>query len=323
MRNAALESLRLLAVADTITPLLDLAAKSKSDTEREPVLKALYAVCEASPDKVATARRVVEAIGKFPVAERAQVLPLLAELGTADALEAARGASRDSNPELVKKAVHVLAQWPNAEPAPYLLEMARSNNDPTVRALAFRGAVEVAGQESDPGKRLAFLKEAMRTARQPAEKKQVLGQVSQVPSTEALDFVIPQLSDPALAGEAAVATVTIAEKLAPSNAKLADEAAIKVLALVKEGDVAKRAWALRIKPNSAASFIRDWVVCGPYRQGGSRRGSAVQHRIRSGKAGRKGGVEIGPARGPCKSPGDVSRPGQLCCLSPHRSYRSI
>jgi hypothetical protein len=109
----------------------------------------------------------------------------------------------------------------------------------------------------------------MRTARQPAEKKQVLGQVSQVPSTEALDFVIPQLSDPALADDAAVATVSIAEKLAPANARLADEAAIKVLALVKEGEVAKRAWAMRIKPQSAASFIRDWVACGPYRQGGS------------------------------------------------------
>jgi hypothetical protein len=41
-----------------------------------------------------------------------------------------------------------------------------------------------------------------------------------------------------------------------------------VLAQVKEGDVVRRAWALRLKPSSGASFIRNWMVCGPYRQDG-------------------------------------------------------
>ncbi len=275
VRNAALDSLRLLAVADTLAPLLDLAARSNLDADREPVLRALYAVCEASPDKVAAARRVVDAIGRFPVAERAQALPLLAELGTPDALNAAQEAARDNNLELVKKAVSVLAQWPNSEPAPFLLEMARSHNDPVVRTLALRGAVEVAGHQADAGKRMAFLQQAMNAAKQPAEKKQVLGQVGQVPSTAALDFVMLHMADPALADEAAVAAVSIAEKLAPSNARLADEAATKVLARIKEGDVAKRAWALRIKSNSIASFIQDWVVCGPYRQAGVTGAKAV------------------------------------------------
>lgn len=269
VRLAALESLRRLAVPDTIAALLDLAAKSKIDAQREPVLKALYAVCQASPEKERTARSVIDSMQRFPVAERRQVLPLLAELGTADALAAALAATRDADSELAKEAIRVLAQWPNASPATPLLDLARGGADATLKTLALRSAVEVAGQEADGARRLALLQQAMTAAQRPEEKKQVLGQAGQLPTQEALELVLGHLADAAFVHEAALAAVSIAEKLASKNPKLADEAAAKVLAQVKEGDVAKRAWALRIKPSSAASFIRDWVVAGPYRQAGA------------------------------------------------------
>jgi HEAT repeat protein len=269
VRLAALESLRRLALPDTIAPLLDLAAKSKSDARREPVLKALDAVCQASPNKDQTARSVIEAMGHFPAAERRQVLPLLAELGTPDALSAAVAATRDNDLELVKEAVRVLAQWPNAAPATLLLELARASTDSTVQTLALRGGIEVAGQEPDLPRRLAMLQDAMATARRSDEKKQVLGQIGQIPSAEALQVVLKDLANPDLVNEAGLAAVSIAEKLAAANPKLADEVAVKVLAQCKAADIVKRAWALRIKPSSGASFIRDWLVCGPYRQAGA------------------------------------------------------
>jgi HEAT repeat protein len=269
VRLAALESLRRLALPETITPLLDLAARSKSETGREPVFKALDAVCQASPNKDQTARSVIEAMNRFPAAERRQVLPLLAELATADALSAAVAATRDKDLELVKEAVRVLAQWPNAAPAKVLLDLARSSPDPTVHTLALRGGVEVAGQEPDLPKRLAVLQEAMTTAQRADERKQVLGQIGQIPTAEALQVVLKDLSNPDLVNEAGLAAVTIAEKLATTNPKLADEAAIKVLAQCKAADIVKRAWALRIKPSTGASYIRDWLVCGPYRQAGA------------------------------------------------------
>ena len=269
VRLAALESLSRLAVADTIAPLLELAAKSQSDAQRDPVLKALYAVCEASPNKDQTARSVIEAINRVPTAERRRLLPLLGELGTADALTAAQAATRDQDPALVKGAVQVLAQWPNAAPAPQLLELARSSADPTLQTLALRGCIEVASQEPDPSKRLAILQQALAAAKRPEEKKQALGQIGQVPAPEALEIVLKDLADPGLANEAGLAAVSIAEKLAPANPKLADEVAVKVLAQCKSTDIVKRAWALRIKPSSGASFIRDWLVSGPYRQAGA------------------------------------------------------
>jgi HEAT repeat protein len=269
VRLAALASLQRLAVADTLAPLLELAAKASSDAALGPVLKALFAVCQASPDQEATTRRVVESIGKFPATERRRVLPLLGELGTSDALAAAQTATRDLDPDLAKAAVRVLAQWPNSAPASFLLELAGTSADATMRVLALRGCIGVAGQEPDLSKRLAMLQQASAAAKNADEKKQVLGQLGQVPTPEALDVVLTDLSDPGLVNEAAHAAVNIAEKLVSSDPALADEVAAKVLAKVKDGNLAERAQALRITPGSGASFIRDWVVCGPYRQSGA------------------------------------------------------
>jgi hypothetical protein len=74
------------------------------------------------------------------------------------------------------------------------------------------------------------------------------------------------LENPGLANEAALAAVSIAEKLAPANPQLGNDVAVKILAVNNEPDIAKRAWAMRFKPQGAGSFIQNWLICGPYRQ---------------------------------------------------------
>ena len=238
------------------------------------MLKALYAVCQASPDKEQTARQVVESMGRFPAAERRQVLPLLAELATPAALNAALEASRDQDAELVKESVRVLSQWPNAAPASRLLELARASGDAILQTLALRGSIEVAGQEPEPAKRLALLKQAMAAAKQTDEKKQALGQIGQIPSPEALQIVLADLADPSLVNEAGLAAVSIAEKLAGTNPKLAGEVAAKVLAQCKTAEIVKRAWVLRGQKVNAP-FLQDWLAAGPYSKAGANDALAV------------------------------------------------
>jgi hypothetical protein len=115
---------------------------------------------------------------------------------------------------------------------------------------------------------LGLLEQCLASATRLDEKKQALGQIGQVPTPEALNVALKKLSEPGLRDEASIAALGIAEKIAPNNQALADEAATKVLAEVKEGDIARRAWALKRKPNGGGRFIRDWLVCGPYRQQG-------------------------------------------------------
>lgn len=268
VRLAALGSLERLALPDTLSPLLDLAAGTRSDDRLAPVLKALYAVCQSSPDKNQTTRQVVETLGRVPAPDRGRLLPLLAELGTPAALAAATQAARDQDPGLARQAVRVLGQWPDASPAPRLVDLARSTSDATLHALALRGSIDVLGHEPDPAKRLAGLEPILGVARRPDEKRQALAQLAQIPTPQALAVVLPLLADADLVNEAALAAITIAEKLAATNHPLADDAARQVLAHCQAPDTVRRAWALRQVPVAPGPFIRDWVVCGPYRQAG-------------------------------------------------------
>jgi HEAT repeat protein len=267
VRLAALESLRKIAVADTLVPLLRIAAKTKSDAGCEPVVKALEAVCRASRDKDQATRSVLETLGSCQAAERRRLLPLLAELGTPAALEAAQAAAGDSDPEVAKEAVRVLSHWPNAAPARRLLELARTSANSTFQILALRGCIEVVAQEPDATQRFGILQQARTAAKRPDEKKQALGQIGQIPTPEALQVVLADLADPDLADEAGLAAVTIAEKLQSANPKLASETGTKLLAQFKNPNIVKRAWALRGKPATGA-FIQDWLVCGPFTKPG-------------------------------------------------------
>jgi HEAT repeat protein len=268
VRQAALESLRKIAEPTTAAPLVGLAAQCKSETDCEPVLNALYAVCQASSDKEKTAAAVLEAMKPLGPAERRLVLPVLADLATPAALEAVVAVSREQNRESQEQAVRVLAQWPNAEPATRLLELAGTSTEPVLQVLALRGCIDVAGQEPDYAKRLAWLQKAMAVATRPDEKKQVLGQLGQVPTTEALQAALGCLTDAELVNEAGLASVAIAEKVAGTNPKMAHEAAARVLAECRSPEIVKRAWALRGKPADNAPFIRDWLVSGPYSEPG-------------------------------------------------------
>jgi hypothetical protein len=228
-----------------------------------------------NPDKDQTSRLVITALNCLPAAERSFLLPLLAEIATADALNEAQKASHDNDEQLAREAIRTLTQWPDAAPAKHLFEIARTHTDRSLRTLALRGGITVAGRESNPSTRLVLLREALSLPGRAEEKKLVLSQVSQIPSTDALDLALQYLDDPELINEAGLAALTIAESLTKDNPQLADEVARQVLENSKTPAILKRAWALRAKPAVGGPFIRNWLVCGPYSKKGVTGASAV------------------------------------------------
>jgi HEAT repeat protein len=268
IRLAALESLRRLAVADTLLPLLDLIVTSKSDSDRNAALKALVAVCQSSPDKEQTSSRVIEAVNRMPASERRYALPLLLELASPTALTEMLKSAQDSDTQLVRESIRLLTQWPNAAPAEKLFEITRTNSDPSLRTLALRGGITVAGREPDPSSRLALIQQGLSLAVRTEEKKLALSQLGRIPQSEALEMSLQYLEDPDLVNEAGFAAVSIAESLADTNPQLANKVSAEVLTHSKLPAIVKRAWALRLKPAAGGSFIRDWLVCGPYRRKG-------------------------------------------------------
>ena len=268
VRLAALESLRRLAVTDTLLPLLDLVVTPKSASDRDAVLKALAAVCQTSPDKDNTSRQVIAAMNRLPASERRYVLPVLLELATPEALTEMLKSTQQSDTQLVRQSIRLLTQWPNATPAEHLFEITRTNSDPSLRTLALRGAITVAGREPDPSARLALIRQALSLTNRVEEKKLALSQLGRIPLAEALDISLQYLNDPQLVNEAGLAAISIAEPLSKTNPQLANKVATEVLKYCKMPAIVKRAWALRIKPAAGGPFIRDWLVCGPYRQKG-------------------------------------------------------
>ena len=268
VRLAALESLRRLAVGDALLPLLDLVITSKSASDRNAVLKALVAVCQASPDKEQTSRQVITAMNRLPVSERRYVLPLLLELATDVALTEMLKSAQSSDAQLVRESIRLLTQWPNAAPAEKLFQITRANSDPSLCTLALRGAITVAGREPDSSARLVLIRQALSLATRTEEKKMALSQLGRIPLRESLEMSLQYLDDPELVNEAGFAAISIAESLADANPQLANKVATEVLAHCKMPTIVKRAWALRVKPAAGGPFIRDWLVCGPYRQKG-------------------------------------------------------
>jgi HEAT repeat protein len=268
IRLAALESLRRLAVTDTLLPLLDLAVTPKSASDRDAILKALVAVCQTSPDKDNTSRQVIAAMNRLPASERRYVLPVLLELATDEALNEMLKSTQQSDTQLVRESIRLLTQWPNAAPAENLFAITRTNSDPSLRTLALRGAITVAGREPDPSARLGLIRQALSLSNLVEGKKLALSQLGRIPLAEALEMSLRYLDDPQLVNEAGLAAVSIAESLAKTNPQLADKVSTEVLKHCKMPAIVKRAWALRVKPAAGGPFIRDWLVCGPYRKTG-------------------------------------------------------
>jgi len=269
VRLAALNALRGVGRPETLLPLLDLAVTAPSTADRSAALKALFALCQVHPDKAQAGRQILAALRDLPAAERGHVLPLLGELATPEALVELRDAAQDADATLVRESIRVMTQWPNAAPVPCLLDLARTHKDTAIRILALRGAITVAGREAEPTQRLAFLQKAIKLAQRDEEKRLALSQLAQIAQAQALDIALSYLQEPALSNEAGLAALGIAESLAKADPKLGDEMARKVLEHAQTPAIVKRAWALRVRPAARGPFIRDWLVCGPYRQAGA------------------------------------------------------
>ena len=266
-RLAAIESLGKLALPSTVPFLLNLALKTAPGGDIEPILQALGMVCRNGQSHEKAARLILDRVGKSSPQDRVRLLPLMAELGSPEALQATLVAAREKNPQIVKEAVRVLTQWPNASAATALLELADTASDSTLQVLALRGAIDGLSQETDPEARLAKLQRAMALAKRPEEKRQALGQIGQIPTLKTLEIMKQSMVDPTLVNEAALGALGIAEKLAKDHPQIVASVANEVLAHSQSPELIKRAWTLRGKP--PGPFVTSWLAAGPFTESGA------------------------------------------------------
>ncbi|MCX7007070.1 MAG: HEAT repeat domain-containing protein [Kiritimatiellaeota bacterium] len=180
-----------------------------------------------------------------PAAPKLALLNILRSLGGPRALVAVRIAATDANAEIKDTALRALCDWPTAEALPDLAQLAQSSPNPTVKILALRGYLRLAGQQAGPAaQQLVLLKDALTMAGRSEEKKLVLAALGSIHNADALALVSSQLGSADLKEEASLAAVTIAEKLPPPRPALVAEVMEQVLKATANEQLARRAKAV-------------------------------------------------------------------------------
>jgi len=160
------------------------------------------------------------------------LLRVLARIGGPKALETVLAALNDSDGQISDEAVRLLSEWTTLDAISPLLTLA-SSTDLSRQVLGLRGYIRLAGIEPSAEIKKEMLTTAIGLARRPDEMKLVLGAWATLPTQQSLDILRPNLDDPAVQNEAALAIIAVASELGKQNEN-AKPRAIEALKAVLE-----------------------------------------------------------------------------------------
>lgn len=245
VRTEAIKALGVFAGQPALKPLLELLVKADS-RDIPQITESLASIRDRVENADVVASAISEVMPSVGTPARCELLRVLGPCGGDTALGELRKALASGDSKITEAALHALADWPDAKPAPALLKVAGETKKLLHKVLALRAYVRMVGlpTERPVGKTLKMYKDAMQIAERPNEKKLVLGGIGDVSDVRALQMVEPCLSDEALQVEAAVATIKIAKAIAEKNPDAAARALRKVLDTPVNKDQRKEAEAV-------------------------------------------------------------------------------
>jgi HEAT repeat protein len=212
------------------------ALLSKLNSPLEPAVRAEAEIAAAAAlAKIGSAsRRSALVRAAFAQANtddsRISLLNLLPGCADADALALAKASLETSNPKIRAAALSVLGDWPDLAAWNTLAQLYRNPQDEPSRAIALRGLVRLAGESNahSDSELLGRYTLLLAGARGDADLKLILGALSGVARPEALELVLPLLSNSAVRPEAVVAVRKIAESIKAQNPEAANAALQRV-----------------------------------------------------------------------------------------------
>ncbi|NLF73495.1 MAG: hypothetical protein GX575_31035 [Candidatus Anammoximicrobium sp.] len=242
VRLAAIKTLGRLAGLKEFALLCDRLLAASSPSETAAVQEALRVACLRMPDPDACVGTMLQAMPKAPIASRCFLVELLGAVGGDRALKAVSSAAQESNEELQDAATAALGKWTSADAAPELLKLAQTLPAEKFRTRALRGYLRIAQQMVlPPEQKLKMCQAAFQAARRDEERRLVLNVLGGLPTAEAMSLVVPNLSRPALAPQAAAAALAIGEKIMHTEPRTVADAMRQVLKSGVSGDQAKQA----------------------------------------------------------------------------------
>jgi len=269
IRRDAINGLSGAAGPGQVPGILKLLLSCKDDAERSALAKTLSRAALRADDPTVCSGSIADGLKTADARTKLLLIATLGKLGGAKALEAVRQELDGGCEEVIRAAIKALHGWPDSSPAGDLLNVMKATKDPACKALAFRGYIRMANMVGAGSSRRAdgMYGNALGLASTPAEKKAVLGGLSEAHSLEALALVEGLLTDGDVKAEAELAAVQIAGNVRQSGPERAREVLKKVIGGTKNNGLAERARSVMNAIDENRGFVVTWLISGPYTEG--------------------------------------------------------
>jgi len=219
VRVAATRALERLTTARHVPRLVAILTGAKEDAEIKAAQDVVVSVAGQIEDAEKRADAILAALDKAKNNMKPRLVAALPGVAGARALDAVVAETKSGNDRVKEASMRALAEWPNPAAMTELLAIAKGPEDLTLRVLALRGYIRLAGSAKEQTaadaalgaeERIRMYKDAMDAAERPDEKKLALAGLADIRTLESLELVAESLDDEALKAEAALAAVKIA-----------------------------------------------------------------------------------------------------------------
>lgn len=257
---SALPEVTEILLADDINPRIRSQAESTAATLARKI-----------EDEKEQAEPIISAYSSAEdVESRCSLLSVMGVINGDSSLEVLQDALSDEEEQVQTTAIRALSNWPGPEPIDALKEVAQSSDNRVQRVLAFRGFVRLIGKVGGPesSERFELYTQAMDLAEYNTAKRMVLAGLGEMRSFETLEMVEDYLDAEQLRAEAEAALVNIAKGTIGTHPEKSRSVLRKVLQQTKSDMVRKQAEKLLSRLSRSESYIKDWMVSGPYTKEG-------------------------------------------------------
>jgi hypothetical protein len=188
--------------------------QASSESDRDEAERALASTLKRNES--AGVKGILEAYQTQTTPEiRASLLQTLGDVGDREGLGVLLKALGDEKAEVRRASILALSAWPDSSPAAELLAFAIGPGGDSQQILALRGFIKLITVPSERPAALSvrMLKGAMSVAKQPEEKKSILGALPQFACEEALALASSLTGDSTVSKEADTAVRRIKNAL--------------------------------------------------------------------------------------------------------------
>lgn len=242
MRPELIKAVGDLGGPDQLDTLLDVLLDLEVSGELEAARQAIAEMSRKAEDPQVCSNQLIGRLSKAKPDQKIVLLRVLSGIGAPTALPVVRKAVDDSNNEVHMAAIRALGSWKNLGAAPYLLELAKDATNPNDRTLCFRQYLQrTRRQDVSVEAKLDMCRRADELAHRDDEKRFLLGTLGNIHVPETLEQTLAYLDDSAVRQEAALATLTVAERLLDKNAASAVGPLQKVIQADINSDLTDRA----------------------------------------------------------------------------------